>query len=74
MGKIKNFMNKPITWGAVVKMELVSLGLAGASMIGFWVYEKVTEAKYYKERYYKECLGIGNDDSEEDVMNQETES
>lgn len=48
MSKIKDFMSKPITWGAYFKLCGVSLGLYGAAMAGLYAKYKYDEYEYEK--------------------------
>ena len=46
MNKIKNFMNKPITWGGYFKPCGVSLGFSMLIYAGLYAYLKYNENKY----------------------------
>lgn len=46
MNKIKNFMNKPITWGGYFKLCGVSLGFSMLTYAGLYAYLKYNENKY----------------------------
>ena len=53
LNKMKNWMDKPITNGSVMKMTLIStaIGVAeiGLIFVGPWVVEKFDEFKEFKE-------------------------
>lgn len=50
MNKIKNFMNKPITWGGYFKMCGVCMGLSMLTYAGLYAYLKYDENKYSCDR------------------------
>lgn len=49
MKAIKNFMNKPITWGDSFKWSGIGLGLCAAVLGAYVAYEKRTNYKAEKE-------------------------
>lgn len=49
MKAIKNFMNKPITWGDSFKWSAAVLGLYAAVLGGFAIYQEVMVRKAIKE-------------------------
>ena len=53
MKAIKNFMNKPITWGDSFKWSGIVLGLYAAVIGAFAVYEKVLAYKAEKAMLHK---------------------
>ena len=53
MKAIKNFMNKPITWGASFKWSGIVLGLYAAVLGAYVAYEKWMNYKAEKEMLKK---------------------
>ncbi len=49
MKAIKNFMNKPVTWGDSFKWSGIILGLYAAVFGGFAIYKEVMTRKAIKE-------------------------
>lgn len=71
MNKIKNFMNKPITWGGYFKLCGVSMGLGvltSALMYGYFAYES---KKSYRDAVERTKFFVENMENE---SNEENES
>lgn len=49
MKAIKNFMNKPVTWGDSFKWSGIILGLYATVLGGFAIYKEVMTRKAIKE-------------------------
>lgn len=60
MSKIKNFMSKPITWGAYFKLCGISLGLSALASAGIYVYSKYEENKSYRDAVERTRLFMQN--------------
>lgn len=60
LGKIKNFMSKPITWGAYFKLCGLSLCLSGLSFVGTCAYARYKENKSYRDAVERTRLFMQN--------------
>lgn len=60
LGKIKNFMSKPITWGAYFKLCGIGLGLSVLNFAGTYAYVKYEENKSYRDAVERTKLFVRN--------------
>ena len=49
MSKIKNYLNKPITRGDILKESMWSLAISAAMWGGLYVYSLYSDRKHYRE-------------------------
>lgn len=71
MGKIKNYLNKPITRGDILKESMWSLAISAAMWGGLYVYSLYSDRKTYREMWLE---SIGNIEQENDLNDPKDES
>lgn len=67
MGKIKNFMDKPITVGGYLKLCTWSVVLSAATIGASYVYNLYKDREYYKDKCLNGWCGPFSENPEEQV-------
>lgn len=71
MNKIKNFLNKPMTWGGYLKLCGISVGLSALTTAGMYAYFAYETKKSYRDAEEITKLFVENMENE---SNEENES